>query len=139
MNSLQELLDNGIELYTAENMLKDYSNRIDTMNGIYKIIDINYDFSVRGKDVTLQCTECGKIIHRKMISGRNKWSELIKTCECQKEKKKQIEKEEAEKILQNKKAQILKDVERNYPKASIGNCITQIEARIKHFESTNNE
>ena len=34
---------------------------------------------------------------------------------------------------------ILKDVERNYPKASIGNCITQIEARIKHFESTNNE
>lgn len=112
MNSLQELLDNGIELYTAENMLKDYSNRIDTMNGIYKIIDINYDFSVRGKDVTLQCTECGKIIHRKMISGRNKWSELIKSCECQKEKKKiqrmvdlkksqKIKKRSAESILGN--------------------------------------
>lgn len=103
MNSLQELLDNGIELYTAENMLKDYSNRIDTMNGIYKIIDINYDFSVRGKDVTLQCTECDKVIHRIMISGRNKWSELIKSCPCQKKRKAEQKKADFEKFQKIKK------------------------------------
>lgn len=112
MNTLQNLLDNGIELNTAERMLSEYLKRIDTMNGIYKIIDINYDFSIRGKDVTLQCSECGKIIHRTMINGRNKWSELIKSCDCQKEKKKlqkeadlkisqKIKKRSAESILGN--------------------------------------
>lgn len=90
-------------------MLSDYSKRINTRNGVYEIIDINYDFSIHGKDVTLQCTECGKIIHRTMISGRNKWSELIKSCECQKEKKRIQEKEEAEKFSKNKKAKTIED------------------------------
>ena len=85
MNTLQNLLDNGIDEYTAEKMLSGYKNRIGTMNGVYKIIDISYDFSVRGKDVTLECSKCGKVIHRTMIGGRNKWSELIKSCPCQKE------------------------------------------------------
>ena len=83
MNTLQDLIDNGIEVNTAIKMLSDYQKRIGNQNGIYKIIDINYDFGARGKDITLECTNCGKIIHRTMISGRNKWSELIKTCECQ--------------------------------------------------------
>jgi len=34
---------------------------------------------------------------------------------------------------------VLKDVEKDYPTSSIGNCITQIESRIKHIESTNKE
>lgn len=109
MNTLQDLLSNGIELNTAKRMLSEYSKRINTMNGVYKIIDINYDFSVRGKDVTLQCAECGKIIHRTMISGRNKWSELIKNCECQKIKKRESKKDESEKILKNKNAKMIEN------------------------------
>lgn len=109
MNSLDNLLNNGINIKTALKMLEDYSKRIGTMNGIYKIIDINYDFSIRGKDVTMQCVECGKVIHKKMISGRNKWSELIKTCECQKEKKYLQQKAEFEKSQKNKKHLVLKD------------------------------
>ena len=34
---------------------------------------------------------------------------------------------------------VLKDVEKDYPKCSIGNCITQIESRIKEIESQNKE
>lgn len=109
MNTLQELLDNNIELYTAEKMLNDYSERIGTMNGIYKITDINYDFNIYGKIVTLECQDCGKVIYRTMISGRNKWSELIKSCECQKARKEESRKAEAEKILKNKKAQMIED------------------------------
>ena len=109
MNTIEELLDNGIELYTAEMMISDYSKRIGTTNGIYKIIDINYDFNIRGKIVTLECQECGKVITRTMISGRNKWSELIKSCECQKIKKREFAKAESEKFLKEKKALILED------------------------------
>lgn len=103
MNSLHDLVQHGIDRHIAENMLKDYQNRIGTMNGIYEIMDINYDFSIKGKDVTLKCSECGKIIHRTMINGRNKWSELIKSCVCQKERKRR-DFENSEKI---KKERIL--------------------------------
>lgn len=78
MNTIEDLMNHGIDRYTAERMLEDYKKRIGTMNGVYEIIDINYDFDERGRDATLQCSGCGKIIHRMMIQGRNKWSELIK-------------------------------------------------------------
>ena len=29
---------------------------------------------------------------------------------------------------------VLKDIEKDYPKCSIGNCITQLESRIKEME-----
>lgn len=109
MNTLNNLLNNGIELHTAIRMLDDYSKRIGTMNGVYKIIDINYDFSIRGKNITLQCSECGKVINRLMIRGRNKWSELIKGCSCQREKKR-LEKIANQKNFQKiKKTQIFND------------------------------
>ena len=104
MNTLQNLIDNGIEINTAIRMLSEYQKRMNTYNGIYKIIDITYDFNKRGKDVTLECTNCGKIIHRIMISGRNKWSELIKTCECQKIEKENEKKRLAENSEKIKKA-----------------------------------
>ena len=97
MNTLKELLDNNININVANNMLNDYRNRIGSMNGVYMITDINYDFNIHGRIVTLECQECGKVIHRTMISGRNKWSELIKSCECQKAKKEEIKKAESEK------------------------------------------
>jgi hypothetical protein len=43
--------------------------------------------------------------------------------------------------LHKLKAQVavLKDVEKIYPSATIDNCITQIESRIKEIESQNKE
>ena len=106
MNTFQNLIDNGIEPHTAQDMLDGYSKRIGTMNGIYEITDITYNFSERGKDVTLKCSLCGRQIHRMMISGRNKWSELIKSCPCEKERvergyieRLQKEKEEKKKLI----------------------------------------
>lgn len=109
MNTLQNLLDNGIDLITAQSMIDNYSSKIGTRNGVYVITDITYDFEQRGKDVTLRCTKCGKEIHRMMIKGRNKWSELIKSCPCEKEAKR---KADFEKIEKNKKDQIEKFKER---------------------------
>lgn len=103
MNSLQDLLKNGFDEHTAKNMLQGYQERIGTINGIYEVIDINYDSSIKGRNVTLRCVECGRIIHRTIIKGRNKWSELIKTCDCEKERKKR----ESEISEKNKKACIL--------------------------------
>lgn len=92
MNTFQNLIDNGIDPHTAQDMLDGYSKRIGTMNGVYEITDITYDFTERGKDVTLKCSLCGREIHRMMISGRNKWNELIKSCPCQKARKVEEEK-----------------------------------------------
>ena len=114
MNTLQSLIDNGIELYTAQSMIDNYSSKINTMNGIYIITDITYNFDIKGKDVTLKCTECGREIHRIMINGRNKWSELIKTCPCQKEKKMKEQEAISEKIFQEKKAVILSRIGNTY-------------------------
>lgn len=100
MNNIEELVSHGISEATAIKMLNDYQKRIGTMNGVYKIVDIKYDFNERGKDITLQCSGCGKIIHRMMIQGRNKWSELIKTCkDCEDRKRK----EQTEKIREKEK------------------------------------
>lgn len=87
MNTLQNLIDNGLHPVNAQRLLDDYSKRIGTMNGVYEITDITYDFTERGKGVMLKCSLCGREIHRMMISGRNKWSELIKSCPCQKARK----------------------------------------------------
>lgn len=107
MNTFQNLVDNGIDPYTAQSMLDDYSKRIGTMNGIYEITDITYDFTERGRDVTLRCSLCGKEIHRMMIAGRNKWSELIKSCPCQKAAKAEQDRLISEKIAKDKKDLIL--------------------------------
>lgn len=107
MNTFQNLIDNGIEPHTAQDMLDGYIKRIGTMNGIYEITDITYNFTERGKDVTLKCSMCGREIHRMMISGRNKWSELIKSCPCQKTRKAEEERLLSEKIEKEKKDLIL--------------------------------
>lgn len=111
MNTIEDLMNHGIERYTAERMLEDYKKRIGTMNGVYKIIDINYDFNERGRDITLQCSGCGKIIHRIMINRRNKWSELIKTCkDCEDRKRK----DDLEKSEKRKKDEILSHIGKTY-------------------------
>lgn len=114
MNTMQDLINHGIDEYTAESMLSRYKERIGTMNGIYEIVDINYDFSVRGRDVTLRCSSCGKIIHRTVMNGRNKWNELIRNCECQKESKRISEILESEKFLKLKKDKMVSEIGNEY-------------------------
>lgn len=116
MNTFQNLVDNGLHPVNTQRLLYDYSKRIGAMNGIYEITDITYDFTERGKDVTLKCSLCGREIHRMMISGRNKWSELIKSCPCEKERAEkeyqerlQREKEEKKKLILNRANQIFGD------------------------------
>ena len=43
MNSLNELVSHGINAVNANQMLKNYQDRIGTINGIYKILDIEYE------------------------------------------------------------------------------------------------
>ena len=106
MNTFENLIENGIDKHTAISMLDSYASKIGTMNGVYKITDITYDFKERGRDVELECTLCGKKIHRIMINGRNKWSELIKTCPCQKEKKLQEQMSISENLKIQKRSMI---------------------------------
>lgn len=103
MNTINELTQHGIDVKTAESMIDGYKRRIGTRNGIYIIADITFDFTEHGRDVELKCSDCGRVIHRMMIKGRNKWSELIKSCPCQKENKAIEKKEEHEKFLKKKK------------------------------------
>ena len=87
MNTVKELIENGLSQYNANKIIVECNKRVGTTNGVYLIKDMTYDFKSKGKIVTLECTKCGAEIQRTMISGRNKWSELIKTCQCEKESK----------------------------------------------------
>lgn len=107
MNTFQDLINHGTEPYTAQEMLDNYSSKIGTMNGVYEITDITYDFNERGRDVTLKCSLCGREIHRMMIRGRNKWSELIKSCPCEKEKTEKEYRERLRKEREEKQQLIL--------------------------------
>lgn len=111
MNTIQQLVENGIDETTAMSMIAGYQRRIGTRNGIYIIRDITYDFDIRGKDIELECIECGNVLHRIMINGRNKWSELIKKCPCQNEKSK---KAEFEKNLKKQKDLIISRIGKTY-------------------------
>lgn len=111
MNKIQEIMEHGIDVATATSMIDGYKMRIGTRNGVYVIRDITYDFDKHGKDVKLECTECGRVIHRIMVNGRNKWSELIKSCPCQKEKIKKIE---FQKSLEKQKDLIISRVGQTY-------------------------
>ena len=101
MNTIEELKNKyGLPTETAQYMLDEYSTRIGTMNGVMKIKDIVY-VGESTREVTLECSLCGKIYKPMMKSGRNKWSELRQSCDCQKEarrneKKRQREQEKAE-------------------------------------------
>lgn len=124
MNTFQSLIYNGIEPHTAQDMLDGYEKRIGTMNGIYEITDITYDFTERVKDVTLKCSLCGREIRRMMISGMNKWSELIKSCPCEKERAEREYRERLQKEKEEKQKLILSRVNqtfRNYKIFSVSN------------------
>ena len=103
MNTIQSLTEHGISISTANRMIDSYKEKIGTMNGIYEITDIAYDFENKGKVVSMKCSECGNEIQRTLIKNRNKWSELIKTCPCQIESRRKIAFEKSEKNKKRKK------------------------------------
>lgn len=94
MNSVEELVSYGIDEKTANNMIANFQSKVGTINGDYEIVDITFHPGTRIRKVALKCTKCGETIYRDMICGRNKWSELIKTCKKCKitEKNKAVEK-----------------------------------------------
>lgn len=111
MNNLDELVSHGINQSTARRMLNEYQARLGTMNGIYEIIDIDYDFDSKGRIVTLKCSGCGRVIQRTLIPKRNKWGELIKTCSYCGSEKRRIDSEKNKKL---KKEQLLNQIGKVY-------------------------
>lgn len=103
MNTIEQLTTvYGVDKSNASRMIDIYNKRIGTINGVNKITDITY-IGNETKLVELVCIECGKVIHRNMTNGKNKWSELPHSCECQKIKQRELRKVELEKIAKNKK------------------------------------
>lgn len=102
MNTIEELKSRyGISIETAQSMLDEYTKCIGKTNGVMKIKDITY-IGNSTREVTLECNLCGRIYKPMMKAGRNKWSELRRSCDCQKEterikREQQKEQEKAEK------------------------------------------
>lgn len=114
MNSYEELITSGLTDYIANEIIRDSKQRIGKLNGVYEIIDVTYLPKIKGKNVVLKCTKCGNVIERTLIYGKNKWCELIKTCECEKAERererlaeKELRKQERENFLKAQKAERL--------------------------------
>lgn len=104
MNSCEELVGYGINKATAVKMIGVYSQRIGTENGDYVIEDITY-VGNETKIVTERCRHCGERIQREMVSKRNKWCELQRICDCQREKAKEKTQERKRKRQEEIKAE----------------------------------
>lgn len=118
MNTIEQLETvYGIDKVNASRMIDIYNNRIGTIMGVNKITDITY-IGDETKLVELVCMECGKVKQSKMKNRKNKWSEMPHSCECQKIKKRELRKQEFEKISKNKKdlehKKIISFVGKNY-------------------------
>lgn len=99
MNDISELMSYGITEGTAKKMIAEFSKHIGQVNGDYTITDVTY-IGNRARKVKEICNYCHTEIEREMIPGRNKWSELQRTCDCRKER-----------ILQEKQAKKEKEKE----------------------------
>lgn len=82
MQTLEELISLGYQQGNADQMLKHAMGRIGEVHGCNKVTDITYTEN-HERDVELTCTLCGKVSHKMFTPGRNKWSELKHSCECQ--------------------------------------------------------
>ncbi len=70
----------------AKMMYDSCFKHIGEIYGCNKVTDVNYTMS-HEKDIELTCTLCGKISHKLFTHGRNKWNELVHSCECQRSEK----------------------------------------------------
>ncbi len=105
MNTKEELIEKyGMSENNADSVIRMCSGKIGARNGDYEITDVTY-VGNRTKDVEETCVYCGDVIHRMLVSTRNKWSELQRICGCQREiirhAKEEKKKEEKYSVLQN--------------------------------------
>lgn len=99
MNTVEELVNvYGIHESTAQKMIEDYSRRIGSENGDFRITDITYK-GFQTRDIEMTCMSCGQVIHKDFSPGKNKWSELRKNCECKEPDSKKSQK--IKKVLRN--------------------------------------
>lgn len=128
MNSIEELVSYGIGRETASRMLETYQKRIGIVNGDYKIIDISYNPPTKARVVKLKCITCGDEIQCEMIKGRNKWSELIRTCsKCRKERRDA----EFEKIQKDKKDLLESEIGKQYGDYTASEIVEQNPIKIR--------
>ena len=93
MNSIEELVrEYCVTPSNARQMIKACKKHIGEDHGDYIITDVTY-VGDQTKDVEETCKYCGSVIHRKLKNRSNKWYELQKICECQREKAR-LEREE---------------------------------------------
>lgn len=85
MQSVQEIVKLGYGIGNARQMYSKNMSHIGEVYGCNKIVDVNYTPN-HERDITLECTICGKVSHKIFVGGRNKWCEMKRTCECQVEK-----------------------------------------------------
>lgn len=84
MNTIEELVGMGLPESTASRMLDSYAKHIGEMHGCNEVTDVTY-IGNNDREIELTCTLCGAK-HKKIFNNfRSKWSELRKTCFCQKE------------------------------------------------------
>lgn len=128
MNSIEELVSYGIGRETASRMIETYQKRIGIVNGDYKIIDISYNSLTKARIVKLKCLTCGDETQREMIKGRNKWSELIKTCpKCRKER----QDAKLEKSRKDKKDLLESEIGKKYGDYIVSGIIKQNTVKIR--------
>lgn len=139
MNSLQELQEKyGINEQTAVRMITEYKNKIGEKNGDYIITDIIY-IGNKTKIVEETCSQCGAVITREMINGRNKWSELQKFCQNEQKERKEERlfikqqniKNERSKKIECKRNALLNEVGKTYGEFTIisTDCISSLMAK----------
>lgn len=128
MNSVEELVSYGISKENISQMIESYQKRIGTVNGDYKIIDISYNPYTKARVVKLKCVTCGNEIQRGMIKGRNKWSELIKTCPKCRKKRRNAELEKSRKI---KKDLLESEIGKQYGDYTASKIIEQNPIKIR--------
>ena len=94
MQSIEDIISITGDVAVAEQIYATNQKHLGKVSGTYVVVDIEY-LGDKERDVTLRCIECGREIHSIHRTGRNKWSELPKTCVCSAERKR--EEKEAQK------------------------------------------
>ena len=97
MNTREDLIALGLGDLALSKIIESQQKHIGELHGVNRITDITYLGVGEGSVIELTCTECGNVRTKNYVSGRNRWSELAKTCSCQKrvlsEKEKAVRKE----------------------------------------------
>lgn len=99
MNTVKDLIDNGIHPYTAKKMIESFSDIVGAEHGDYVITDVVYDHCTRDKIIEARCRYCGDVISRR-IKPKRRWDCIKKRCSCRGDRNKKIRESEKRQILE---------------------------------------